>query len=650
LRVLRFITVFFCLVGLGLWLLFGQRLSLTEHLLRDRLESIGWVATELVITDISSDTLSISSFRALLPDGPVQEISLSNLVLHFKAKDLLKGSVQSLDLESLHLQLNPQESSHSNPSPLPFVQLRQYIPQDVLVKSVTVTTPDFTQDIRIQLSARNASQEPFTLNIILNAEEIVLQKWLVTNCKGNISLTTEDGEKVTIDENSTFQFDSLTGESTSITDSHISFSALLQRDSTTNSWQLPRSKLHVTTKGVQHQDFSLQPSVVSLEAQVQTLPFQARVTLHNETFILRQNDKNVTLQNLQATLLATDTDIDLQFQFTPAIVPGLIQANINHNLLVDQGTAYFSTAQPLNLQNASDTFQEILQSLNLPLQVTEGIINGKGKIEWEDNQLQQANASFTLRNGAGSYGKTTFNGLIIHQDLQLFPKIKTRSSGYISVSEIKNGITFRKFSLQNQLIARKNIQIPQLLIDSIQMELFGGVISSKKILLDPQQLDLVSTVQLNKIDIHEIIQLSKINGLSVNGILDGAITLHVKKGTVTIPTGELHSRIPGGTISYFPPGGAGNYSTLPAYALKALEEFNYSLLTATPTYYEDGTLNIAIHTEGHSPQLNTERPVHLNLNTEQNILSLLESLRYSNKITDELEQKLQNQPLSKEAH
>lgn len=649
-RVLRFIAVFFCLVGLSLWLLFSQRLSLTEHLLRDRLESIGWLSTELVITDISSDTLSISSFQALLPDGPVQKISLSNLVLHFKAKELLKGSLQKLDLESLHLQLNPQESSHSSQSPLPFVKLRKFIPQDVLVKSFTVTTPNFTQEIGIQLSAKNVAQNPFKLNIVLNAEEIVLQKWLVTNCKGNISLTTEDGEKITIDEHSTFQFDNLTRGSTSIADSHISFSALLQKDPTTNSWQIPHSKIYVTTKGVQHQDISLQSSPVSLEAQVQTLPLQARVTLHDEAFTLQQNDKNVTLQNLQATLLATATDIDLQFQLTPAMVSGLIKANINHDIIENQGTAVFSTAQPLNLQNANASFYDFLQSPNQPLQITEGIINGKGKIEWSDGQLQQVITSFNLRNGAGNYDKTTFNGLIIQQDLQLFPKIKTRSSGYISASEIENGITFKKFALQNKLVEREDSQVPQLLIDSIQMELFGGIVSSKDILLNPQQPDIVSTVQLNKIDISEIIQFSKINGLSVSGVLDGTITLHIKDRIVTIPKGELHSRAPGGTISYFPPGGSENFSTLPVYALKALEQFNYNMLTATPTYYEDGTLIIAIHTEGHSPQLNTERPVHLNLNAEQNILSLLESLHYSNKITDELEQHIQDIPLSNEPH
>lgn len=641
-RVLRFTAVFLCLLGLGLWVLFSQRLPLTERLLRDQFDKIGFNTTELVISDISSERVSISSFRALLPDGPVQKLSLTNLVLHFKPKELLNGSLQKLDIESLHLQVRPQESSSSRQSPLSFTKLRKYIPQDVSVKNVTVTAANFSQDIHIQLSASNVAQEPFRLNIALDAEEIVLQKWLFTNCKGNISLTTEHGEKVTIEENSTLQFDSLGGESTSIASSYISISALLQRDPTANSWQLSHSKIDITTDGVQHQDISLQPSAVSLEGQVQTLPFQARVTLRGESFALQQKDNNIILQNLQATLLATETDIDLNAQFTPALVPDLLfKASINHNLLENQGTAHLSTAQPINLQNMSDSFQEILQNLPPPLQLTAGIINGKAKIKWKDKQLQQVIASFNLRNGAGSSGKTTFNGLIIHQDLQLFPTIKTRSSGYLSASEIQNGITFRKFSLQNQLIAREGIQMPQLLIDSIQMELFGGIVSSKHILLDLQQPDLVSTVQLNRIDLNEIIQLSKIKGLTVSGVLDGTITLHVKDRIVTIPTGEFHSRAPGGTISYFPPGGAGNFSTLPAYALKALEEFNYSLLTATPMYHEDGTLIIAIHTEGHSPQLNTERPVHLNLNAEQNILSLLESLRYSNKITDELEQQLQ---------
>ncbi|MBU0961072.1 MAG: YdbH domain-containing protein, partial [Proteobacteria bacterium] len=94
--------------------------------------------------------------------------------------------------------------------------------------------------------------------------------------------------------------------------------------------------------------------------------------------------------------------------------------------------------------------------------------------------------------------------------------------------------------------------------------------------------------------------------------------------------------------NYQPAGENNALRQLPAYAIHALEEFHYTQLTATPLYESDGTLTINIHTEGQSPRVNTNRPIHLNLNTSQNILSLLQSLRYSKKLTDDLEKRLQN--------
>ena len=60
-------------------------------------------------------------------------------------------------------------------------------------------------------------------------------------------------------------------------------------------------------------------------------------------------------------------------------------------------------------------------------------------------------------------------------------------------------------------------------------------------------------------------------------------------------------------------------------------------------YQPDGTLNVQFHIEGKSPSLDTNRPVHLNINSEQNVLSLLESLKYTQGLNDELDQRLKEQ-------
>ncbi len=642
-KILRFSAVFLCLISLGLWGLYTQRLALTERVLVDRLSKIGCTDSTITIESLGLDTVSISSFHTSFPDGPLQHVNLTDLVLHFTLSEFIKGSVKAVSLESLHLQIAPRQTVQSEKPVLPFATLRQYIPQDIFIKSLTVTAPDtdINLDMPFQVHLKNVEEQPLAVNITFDSEKCTIREWEFTNVKGNISFSTEDAEKVIIEDSSIFRFGNVANSQTSARDSLFAFSAQLQKDSETDAWQLLQSNIHATVAEIQHGEIRLHPSPVTLEIQGQTLPLELRVELIGDELRIQQSEKQFILQKIHSSLLADTKDIDLKIQFIPEIAPVLIQTTIKHKLSQGLGTANISTRQALNIHEQSDSVQKLLQSFNPLLSLNDGLINAKSSIHWNKNKLQDIQASFKLRDGAGNYGKTLFNGLVIQQDLQLFPSIKTHSSGYISASQIFNGITLKNFSLHNLLLEKTDSTFPNLLIESIQTELFGGIVNGNQILINPDNPAIDTKIHFNRIDLQEIVKLSNVKGLSVTGILDGTVQLIMKNNEISVPNGEIHSRAPGGTIHYFPPGGSAHYSTLPAYALKALEEFNYSILTATPTYSADGTLIIAIHTEGHSPPLETERPVHLNLNTEQNILSLLESLRYSNKLTDKLEQQLQ---------
>ena len=640
-KFLRFSAVFLCLISLGLWGLYTQRLPLTERVLLDRLSKIGCTDSTITIKALSLDTVSISSFHTSFADGPLQQVTLTDLILHFTPGELIKGSVKAVSLESLDLQLAPRQTVKSEKPALPFATLRQYIPQDVFVKRLTVTTPDIHLDMPFQVHLKNVEEQALAVNITFDSEKNTIRQWELDSVKGNISFSTEDAEKITIEDSSTVQFGNISNAQTSARNGIFSFSAQLQKDSETDVWQLLQSTIQATVREIQHGEIRLYPSPVTLEVQGQTLPLELRAKLIGDELDVQQGEKQFILQKIHSNLLANKKDIDLKIQFIPGIAPVLVQTTIKHKLSQGLGTADISTRGALNIHEQSESVQELLQSFNLPLSLSDGLINAKGSIHWNKNKLQTIQASFKLRDGAGNYGKTLFKDLLIQQDLQLFPSIKTRSNGYISASQIFNGITLKNFSIHNQLLEKTDSKLPNLLIESIQTELFGGIVNGKQILIDPDNPAIDTKIHFNRIDLQEIVKLSKVKGLSVTGILDGTVQLTVKNNEISVPYGEIHSRAPGGTIHYFPPGGSAHYSTLPAYALKALEEFNYSILTATPTYSTDGTLIIAIHTEGHSPPLETERPVHLNLNTQQNILSLLESLRYSNKLTDKLEQQLQ---------
>ena len=77
--------------------------------------------------------------------------------------------------------------------------------------------------------------------------------------------------------------------------------------------------------------------------------------------------------------------------------------------------------------------------------------------------------------------------------------------------------------------------------------------------------------------------------------------------------------------------------------IEALGDFRYDILQATADYHRDGTLNLNFHIEGTSPRLETSRPVHLNINSEQNVLSLLQSLEYAEGLNQSLDRRIRQQ-------
>ena len=67
--------------------------------------------------------------------------------------------------------------------------------------------------------------------------------------------------------------------------------------------------------------------------------------------------------------------------------------------------------------------------------------------------------------------------------------------------------------------------------------------------------------------------------------------------------------------------------------LKALSDFHYDLLKAELDYAPDGQLLAKVRLQGNNPELEGGRPVHLNINLEENILTLLRSLQFADEIS-----------------
>ena len=109
--------------------------------------------------------------------------------------------------------------------------------------------------------------------------------------------------------------------------------------------------------------------------------------------------------------------------------------------------------------------------------------------------------------------------------------------------------------------------------------------------------------------------------------------------------GKLSAREPGGSIRYTPTAKvAALAQSNPSVniVVKALSNFQYHLLDVKTDYQPGGELNLQVRLQGKNPDWQEGQPVHLNLNLEENILTLLRSLQMSDDISERVRKRYQN--------
>ncbi len=126
------------------------------------------------------------------------------------------------------------------------------------------------------------------------------------------------------------------------------------------------------------------------------------------------------------------------------------------------------------------------------------------------------------------------------------------------------------------------------------------------------------------------------------GRLNGLIPIALLDNAVSVSGGKVKAAPPGGTIRVStelsgPTGQPGL-----DFALLALKNFNYTLLEAEVDYAESGDLQLAVHLQGRNPEVEAGRPIHYNLNINENIPVLLRSLRLQDQVVRQVERRVRN--------
>jgi hypothetical protein len=143
----------------------------------------------------------------------------------------------------------------------------------------------------------------------------------------------------------------------------------------------------------------------------------------------------------------------------------------------------------------------------------------------------------------------------------------------------------------------------------------------------------------DRIPLQKLLDLQGMKKIYATGTLRGKIPIIIKDQLFEIPTGNMDADQTGQIIytTTSEERAAANESLRLTY--EALSNFLYSELISSISMSPDGQSVIRLQLKGVNPSFQDGRPIHLNLNVEQNLLELLKSLTISTNIEQAISEK-----------
>ena len=165
------------------------------------------------------------------------------------------------------------------------------------------------------------------------------------------------------------------------------------------------------------------------------------------------------------------------------------------------------------------------------------------------------------------------------------------------------------------------------------------------LVLNPEQHAFSSSnwtipVELRALDLPALLELYPQQGLTATGAVDADFTIRYSKEGISVREGRLSSVGAGGTIQY--DSSALSAASQPglAIAFEALRNFIYNKLSGTMALEPSGKLTLALSISGHNPDWQNGRAVDLNISLEENVFKLIETIRLTTRIEEQLDEVL----------
>lgn len=178
---------------------------------------------------------------------------------------------------------------------------------------------------------------------------------------------------------------------------------------------------------------------------------------------------------------------------------------------------------------------------------------------------------------------------------------------------------------------------------SMSANTLGGSIVSDDFRFDLAEASGTAVIQLQQLELLQILSLEDEEFYS-EGKLIGTIPVTIEQGNVIVKNGTVQTVAPGGLLQYNPSESVlklAESNPQMATVLTTLKNFHYDSLDAELNFGRDGMLRMATSLKGHNPDYEQGREIHFNLTIEEDIMALLKSLQLSDRLTQQIENRMQ---------
>jgi len=309
---------------------------------------------------------------------------------------------------------------------------------------------------------------------------------------------------------------------------------------------------------------------------------------------------------------------------------------IHHEMAAGAGRVAVEEAQ---VSFAARALAERFRPWPYPFSLSAGTLTVGLDAAWRDGGADLAgNATLALEGAAGFYDDIAFTGL----STSVAARYDAQTGLLLEPASLAVALVDIGLPLQN-ITAGYRLQLDPAIsadISDLYMEAFGGTVRADPFSFHTGAGSNHLVLHAQGINLAELLAVQDFEAISVDGTISADLPVTIGDDGITVTGGSVSGDAPGGRIRYNAADPGATATGALDVATRALSNFVFDALSSSVDYGEGGDLVLKMRLSGRNPDLESNRPVILNLSVESNIPEMLKSLQAARTVEEILEKRL----------